>query len=124
MEKYIALFMDHNSLKIILRNVLDNALKYTENGGNVSISVTEDKDEYCNVLIKDSGIGMSPETISKCLNEEIRYSKADTSGKSSTGLGLNLCSSIIKKNNGKMEIDSQERKGTTITLKLIRYERN
>jgi signal transduction histidine kinase len=58
------------------------------------------------------------------LKKDIRYINTDTAEKSSTGLGLNLCHSIIHKNDGDIEIESKEGKGTTIKLKLKKHGAN
>ncbi len=107
-------FFDMNSLKIILRNLIDNAIKFTPNNG--VITVKGYLKETGNVLtIKDSGVGMTKEQLI-ALNASFIEASKDTSGRKSTGLGLRLCNSFLKRNDGKMIIDSSKESGTTFQI--------
>lgn len=102
---------DLNSIKIIIRNILDNAIKFSFKDGKISISI-EYTDKLCNVIIKDEGIGYETETSGY---PQILKNKG-------TGLGLNLCKDLLAKNNGFLHITGYKNKGTKVIITLKRHE--
>lgn len=111
---------DQESLKIILRNFIDNAIKFSEEGGRISIYVEEMNPDYCDLIIEDTGLGMSEETRLKLLEDTVLLHKKEHEDVIGTGLGLQLCKSMIKKNNGKFYIESELGKGTKMIVSLPR----
>ena len=111
---------DQESLKIILRNLIDNAIKFSEEGGRISIYVEEMNPDYCDLIIEDTGLGMSEETRLKLLEDTVLLHKKEHEDVIGTGLGLQLCKSMIKKNNGKFYIESELGKGTKMIVSLPR----
>ena len=116
--KSVFIEADQNSLKIILRNLLDNAIKFTGTGGMIKISA-DAHDDYCNLIIEDNGAGMCSKTRDGLLSDTSVGSKRE-SGQSGSGLGMQLCRSMVKKNGGKLFIDSEEHKGTKIIIQLLK----
>lgn len=112
---------DLNSLKIIFRNIIDNAIKYTPQSGTIRITAFEEEDS-CKLTISDSGIGMTKEVIDSVALGEFNYRGKDTQGRVGTGLGLRLCKSLIEKNEGEMYIESESEKGTSIILELKLFD--
>lgn len=112
-------YADQESLKIILRNLLDNAIKYTESGGKVSIYETEIPDGRYTVTVEDTGVGMTSETIDEVLNSPGKTINQQD-GRRSTGLGLQLCKLMTEKNSGSLDIKSEKYKGTQITFSLLK----
>lgn len=106
---------DVDSTKIVLRNVLDNAIKFTPEGGELNIQ-TSISESACTLRIKDSGPGMSPEQLTMVVEQSSQVSKESGEERSGTGLGVRLCSSFMSKNNGSFQIESEEGKGTTVLL--------
>ncbi len=111
-------FADQESLKIILRNLLDNAIKFSGSEGKIKIYTQDVNEGYCDLIIEDSGIGMSEETRLELLKESGLLSKKENENIQGTGLGLQLCKSMIKKNNGKFSIESELGKGTKMIVSL------
>jgi signal transduction histidine kinase len=109
--------VDKESLKIVLRNLLDNAIKYTKNEGKITITSGNHATDKCFVEIKDTGVGIPQEILAKINSlHDITTDKIDRS--KGVGLGLLLCHTLIKKNNGQILFDSEPRKGTSIKIVL------
>ncbi|WP_439335905.1 tetratricopeptide repeat-containing sensor histidine kinase [Thalassobellus sediminis] len=111
-------FADQESLKIILRNLLDNAIKFSNPHGIIKVYTQNENETYCNLIIEDSGLGMSEDTRKNLLEESSLLSKKENENIEGTGLGLQLCKSLIKKNNGKLSIESELGKGTKMIVSL------
>lgn len=117
-------WMDLDSFKIILRNLLDNALKFTDEGGYISIYSLEKHNNFIELVIEDSGKGIEKNKISDLLsinNKVLKKTNKDTIG---SGLGFQLCLSMIYKNEGKINIVSEIGKGTKVILILPKYNKN
>lgn len=113
----VSVFADEDMVKLIIRNLLNNALKFTGSGGSIKIeSVLGPK--YVEVKIKDTGVGITQENIDKILDEKQFYSTRGTSNEIGTGLGLNLCKNFIAKNKGEFRITSKINEGTTFSFTL------
>jgi signal transduction histidine kinase len=112
------IWVDLDSLKIILRNLLDNAIKFSHENGKISIYTVETNDNSCQLVLQDSGLGMSPETITELLQDNELLAKKSNSEIIGTGLGMQLCKQMIQKNNGTLAIESQLGQGTKIILTL------
>ncbi len=123
-EKNIFVFMDLDSLKIIMRNILDNALKFSKENGIISIYTQNSEADFIKLIIEDSGIGMSANVIQELLQENIQLSKKNNKEIIGTGLGMQLCKSMIAKNEGKLDIESKEGLGTKIILFLPKDKTN
>lgn len=123
-DKNVFVFMDLDSLKIILRNLLDNSLKFTNENGLISIYTQNYDSEYIQLIIEDTGIGMSDAVIKELLQENTQLSKKFNKETIGTGLGMQLCKSMLLKNEGKLNIESQEAIGTKIILFLPKYLTN
>jgi signal transduction histidine kinase len=106
-------YADANSLKIVLRNVLDNAIKFSFSEGNINIKATTN-DDSCTLQIIDEGIGFDTSTFLQKNNT----STPDTKGNTSTGLGLQLSQELIEKNGGRFTISSTKNEGTTVSITL------
>jgi signal transduction histidine kinase len=109
--------VDDNHLKVILRNLVSNALKFTPNHGTISVEV-HPKDDYLVVSIKDTGHGMSTEEIGKLLSVKTHFSKKGTAGEKGTGIGLLLCRELIELNGGELWLQSELEKGTVFHFTL------
>ena len=123
-DKNMFVLMDLDSLKIILRNLLDNSLKYTNEKGVISIYTQNDTANFIQLVIEDTGIGMNDTIIKELLQENAQLSKKNNKEIIGTGLGMQLCKSMLLKNGGKLHIESQEKIGTKIILFLPKYLTN
>ncbi len=109
-------FTGYSSLLFqVWTNLIGNAVKYTDEGGTISISLKEEP-EYVQIGVKDTGIGMSKETLTHIFD---KFYQGDTSRKSQgNGLGLAICKEIIKKCDGKITVESKPGVGSTFLVKL------
>ncbi|WP_233590040.1 tetratricopeptide repeat-containing sensor histidine kinase [Flavobacterium microcysteis] len=121
--KALFAYADLSSLKIILRNLIDNAIKFSRENGKITIHGSSSED-FCTLTVEDSGQGMSKEIVSQLLDESALVSKKENPEKSGTGLGMQLCLSMAQKNEGKLLIESEENKGTKISIQLLKANKN
>ena len=117
-DKNIFVLMDLDSFKIILRNMLDNAIKFTNEKGTISIYSEKPNSEFIKLIIEDTGIGMSHEVVEELLQESAKLSKKNNKEIIGTGLGMQLCKSMLLKNGGKLNIESKIGLGTKFILFL------
>ncbi|WP_163407694.1 tetratricopeptide repeat-containing sensor histidine kinase [Flavobacterium ajazii] len=115
-------FADLDSLKIIIRNFLDNAIKFSKENGTISIYSRPSSEEFCYLVIEDTGLGMNEATRKELLKETILLSKKQNDDIIGTGLGMQLCKSLIRKNEGKLDIESEENVGTRIIIALPKFK--
>jgi signal transduction histidine kinase len=118
------IFVDLDSLKIILRNLLDNAIKFTPENGQISFYTIETNTDFCQLVIQDSGLGMSQNTVNELLQDSELLAKKKNSEIIGTGLGMQLCKQMIKKNGGTLAIESELHKGTKMILSFPKTEQN
>ncbi|WP_370089156.1 PAS domain S-box protein [Ekhidna sp.] len=110
-------WVDENHLKISLRNMIHNALKYTPIGGSIQ-ALAGNGGKYVSVTLRDSGVGMDLEKINSILKNELQESASGTNGELGTGLGLSLSLGLLQKNNCKVKIESEVNKGTEICIDI------
>ena len=113
----LIIYMDPNHFKMIIRNLLHNALKFSPEGGSVSITI-KSQDGFDVFQVSDSGVGMPQEMIEQIQKKMLVRSQPGTMGESGTGLGLNLIVDLLEKNNCKFDIQSIDGSGTTFTFKV------
>jgi len=115
-ENPLIVFADKEKLSQVLINFLSNALKYSSNGGNVRILV-EFKDMYYQISIADEGIGMTPEQVDKMFNKFYRVDASNTALQGS-GLGAGIARHIVEAHKGKVQVESELGRGTTVMIRL------
>ena len=115
-SKNCFIFVDLDSLKIILRNLLDNAIKFSPENSKIRFYSLDTPSEFHQFIIEDQGIGMRPETIAELLQDNELLAKKSNSEIIGTGLGMQLCKQMIKKNGGTLAIESELNKGTKMIL--------
>lgn len=109
------IWADKNMTAFIIRNIISNAIKFTNEGGIIDINTKRNKYNAF-VIIKDSGVGMSPEALSRLFQDNVSYSTFGTANEKGIGLGLVLCKDFMNKMNGNIEIESLQGEGTTVNL--------
>lgn len=116
-------FADMNMVKTVLRNLISNAIKYTNVGGLITCTSMH-KGDMIEISITDTGIGIKPENLEKLFRIDVNYSTEGTADESGTGLGLILCKEFIIKNGGDIWIESEFGKGSSFkfTLPMRRME--
>ncbi len=111
-------YADPNMVQIIVRNILSNAIKFTNRGGLVLIESTAVDLTSMTVSITDNGVGIEEEALPNIFDMSNTLHNTGTEGEKSTGLGLILVKDFIERNNGTITIQSQKDKGTTVTFTL------
>lgn len=105
-------FADENMLMIILRNLMTNAVKFSNEKSTVSISGNELNDKTYEVCVCDEGIGMSENILKNLFILDANVKREGTANESSTGLGLMICKEFVERHNGKIWAESEEGKGS------------
>jgi signal transduction histidine kinase/tetratricopeptide (TPR) repeat protein len=103
-------FADKNMIDLVVRNLLNNAIKFCQEGDKIMVHSLPDEN-MLKVCVEDTGVGISSEILNKLLNKQV-FSQRGTSGEAGTGLGLKLCQDFVEKNGGKMWIESELGKGS------------
>lgn len=111
---------DKGYLTRIFENLLSNALKFSETERNIFVKASE-TDENIIVSIKDEGPGISQDDQSKMFQKFQRLSAKPTAGESSTGLGLWIVKTIVKKMNGEITCESALKEGATFMVRLSKH---
>lgn len=111
------IFADLHAYSTIVRNLLDNAIKYTPVGGSINLSA-EQLEKTVLVKIKDTGIGIEPEKIDSIFDLTINKSEQGTKGEMGSGLGLTLVRDLVKLNKGAIKVESHWNRGTVFEVEL------
>jgi signal transduction histidine kinase len=110
---------DENMAATVIRNLISNAVKFTPQGGQVSVaSMTEG--DWERITVKDTGCGMTPEELGKLFRIDVHFSTPGTNGEHGAGMGLILCSELVALNRGTIEAHSQPGRGSAFTFSLPR----
>ena len=108
---------DKNMIKTILRNLISNAIKFTNKNGKVEVKADSMNDRV-EISVSDNGIGMKDETIAKLFKLDANISTYGTENEKGTGLGLFLCKEFVEKHGGKIWVESESGKGSTFKFIL------
>ncbi|MEI6577429.1 MAG: HAMP domain-containing sensor histidine kinase [Bacteroidota bacterium] len=114
----LQVFADQFMLTSTVRNLVSNAVKFTKPGGTISISANSSTANWVTMFIKDTGIGMDQETLSKLFQLDGQINRIGTEGELSTGLGLLLCKEFVEKHGGSLWAESEEEIGSTFCFTL------
>jgi len=116
----INIFADQNMLKTILRNLVSNAIKYTNPNGKINI-YTETNYDNVIITISDNGVGIDKSDIPKLWDIASKHSTYGTANEKGTGLGLLLCKEFVEKHGGKIWIESEIGKGSEFKFTLPHF---
>lgn len=105
-------FGDMNMVNLVVRNLVLNGIKFTDNGGSIEVGAREEANELV-VSVKDTGIGISPEIQKILFDKTAGYTTRGTANEKGTGLGLILCKEFVEKNGGRIWLESEVGKGST-----------
>ena len=111
---------DIQMVKTILRNLINNAIKYTNVNGEIIIDANE-VNQYIEIAIKDNGIGISAEDQRKLFKIDAFHSTPGTHDERGTGLGLLLCKEFVELHGGNIRIESEAGKGSIFAFTLPHY---
>ena len=108
---------DPNMIDLIFRNLISNALKFSNEGGEIKIEAEKEKG-FLTVAILDNGIGLDSDSIEKLFNNRTHYSRRGTANEKGTGLGLKLCKEFVEKNGGEIWAEINKGGGSTFKFTL------
>lgn len=114
-------YADSNTINLVIRNLITNALKFTNDQGEVRINAAAKDNEFV-VSVKDNGVGMSPEVLRILFDKTSPYTTRGTANEKGTGLGLILCKEFVEKNGGRIWVESAEDYGSTFYFTLPKAE--
>jgi signal transduction histidine kinase len=116
-DKQLTVLADDKMMQSVFRNLISNAIKFTNRGGSVKITAQRKVSEII-VAVSDTGIGIKPENVAKLFKIDQTISAYGTEGEPSSGLGLILCREFIEKHEGKIWVESEVRIGSTFYFSL------
>lgn len=111
---------DKSMIGAVMRNLISNAIKFTQSGGEVIISAKLKSDEL-EMAVADNGIGINKESLERVFHIEENLTTAGTLNEKGTGLGLILCKEFIEKHGGKIWVESEVGKGSTFRFSIPVY---
>jgi len=109
--------VDRDKFEQVVLNVLSNAVKYTDEGGQIDVDVYE-KHGTARIIVKDNGIGIPEASLPRIFERFYRVDKARSRAMGGTGLGLAITKQILEEHNGSIEVESREGEGTTMKITL------
>ena len=110
-------FADVNMLNTILRNLITNAIKFTQTNGQITLSSLVQNNEVI-ITVSDTGVGIDSDTLAKLFNISEKVSHLGTNDEKGTGLGLLLCKEFVLKHGGKIWVESELGKGSDFKFSL------
>ncbi|MCE7053848.1 tetratricopeptide repeat-containing sensor histidine kinase [Algoriphagus sp. AGSA1] len=115
----VQVYADRDLIDIVIRNILNNAVKFSNHGDTIHLSVKKEEDLMV-CCVKDQGIGMDQEQINQLLSKEYVFTNSTlgTSAEKGSGLGIQICKEFIRMNGGDLQINSVKGEGTTVCIKL------
>ncbi len=117
LDREIKAYADENMVKLVLRNLLANALKFTHPGGRVEV-FAESRGPEAVITVKDNGVGLSEENLQKIFRIDFHLKTRGTASESGSGLGLILCKEFIQKNRGRIWAISEPGRGSSFSFSL------
>ncbi len=108
---------DQNMINTVLRNLISNAIKFTEKGGAINVLV---KNNINNVIVsvKDTGMGMTQEAMNKLFRIDTHHTTRGTENETGTGLGLILCQDFIHKQDGEIWVETEIGEGSVFSFSI------
>lgn len=116
-EGELALYADRQNMNQLVDNLIDNAIKYTEKSGTITVSLGKE-DGWAVFRVQDTGLGISPQYQQRVFERFYRVDKARSQSLGGTGLGLSIVKNIAEKHGGSVHVDSQLGRGSTFTIRL------
>ncbi|MEZ4954278.1 MAG: ATP-binding protein [Saprospiraceae bacterium] len=115
----IPLFVDQDKMEKIFYNLLSNAFKFTGEGGEVSVMVSEQTD-YVDILIRDTGIGIPASRLPFVFDRFYQVDSSEIREQDGTGIGLTLVKELVQLHGGEINVESEEGKGTAFKVRLLK----
>jgi two-component system OmpR family sensor kinase len=108
---------DADRLKQLFLNLVENAIKYTPPGGQVSVSITRDGSDSI-VVVRDDGVGIDATDLPRVFERFYRADPARSRNPGGSGLGLSIAQWVASEHGGSLALDSRLGEGTTVTVRL------
>jgi PAS domain S-box-containing protein len=109
---------DPRRLDQVFGNLLSNAIKFTREGGEIEVGASQENLTEVKLWVKDDGVGISPQEIGNLFEKYRQTTSGKNSTQKGTGLGLVICKMIVEAHEGRIWVESEERKGTTFFFSL------
>jgi len=116
----LIVFADAQMVDTIIRNLVNNAIKFTPENGDVTINARRNG-KWAEVEVSDTGVGMSADKSARLFRLDEKTSTVGTGGETGTGLGLPLCKELVEKQGGQIHVKSTEGEGATFRVTLPLY---
>lgn len=110
-------YYDLNLISTVIRNLISNAIKFTQQGGEIILSAEADE-KFHIISVTDNGVGISQRRVDKIFDKTAYETTFGTNDEKGSGLGLKLCLDFVERNNGKIWVESKEGKGSSFRLTL------
>ena len=117
----VGCLVDAEAIFKVISNLMSNAIKYSNEGGRIVISVRETP-THAVISVRDFGTGISEENLPKLLNPEIHHTTYGTKNEEGSGLGLQLVQDLTRRNGGELTIESAEGEGSTFTFTIAKEQ--
>lgn len=117
-EEKMPLYGDRERIEQVVANIIGNAIKYTPDGGEISVGLSKSGKKAYLVSVKDNGVGIPAEDIEHLFERFYRVDKSRSAQAGGTGLGLSIAKEIIDAHNGSISVESTEGEGTKVTIML------
>jgi two-component system, sensor histidine kinase and response regulator len=111
---------DLQMVRTILRNLIGNAIKYTNAGGQIIVTATKSK-QFVEISVIDNGIGILPQAQRELFKKSLFHSTSGTGNEQGAGLGLLLCKEFVEMHGGKIRVESKPTKGSKFKFTLPKY---
>jgi two-component system sensor histidine kinase/response regulator len=116
-DESMEVFADKDQIRLVIRNLVSNALKFTPTGGFIRVW-GRSKGKRATIFVQDSGVGIKPSDMGRLFVKETLWSATGTNNEKGLGLGLLLCKEFIEENQGELEVKSEPGVGSTVSFSL------
>ncbi len=116
-DRDFSIFVDEKKFNILLKNLVENAIKYNKSGGRVKVYSSK-SEKYAAITVEDTGIGIPKEAVPLIFERFYRVDKSRSRNEGGTGLGLSIVKHITEAHDGKVEVQSEPGKGSKFTVKI------
>ncbi|MDJ1480988.1 tetratricopeptide repeat-containing sensor histidine kinase [Cytophagaceae bacterium YF14B1] len=121
MTSRTAVYADKEMINLVIRNLVNNAVKFTKFNGKIAIR-SSSNESFVHISIHDTGLGMTKENQERLFNTATAFTTVGTGNEKGTGLGLTLCKDFVVKNGGDIQVESEPGKGSIFTFSIPKHQ--
>ena len=118
------IYSDSYMIQTTLRNLVTNAIKFTAEKGKITLHAKDYDEDFYEIIVEDTGIGIPQKDINKLFKVETTYSTFGTKNEKGTGLGLVLCRDFVEKNGGEIWVTSEEGHGSSFHFTVMKFRKS